>query len=519
MKRRAILSVTDKTGVIELARGLDAAGLELLSTGGTERALREAGVPVEAVADYTGFPEILGGRVKTLHPKVHGGILASPDDPTATVTLEAHGIDPIDVVVVNLYRFREAAAAGGSDPAVVEQIDIGGPCMLRAAAKNWSRVWVVVDPADYGRVVAALQASPAEQSTLRRELAAKAFRHTADYDTAVADWFAGPADQAIAAEHRVAGAKVQDLRYGENPHQVAALFADPCVVGPTLARASQLGGKELSYNNLVDLDSALGVVLEFGEPACAIVKHNNPCGAAVAPTLPAAFAAALASDPQSAFGGIAAFNRDLDEATARAIAESDVFVEAIVAPAVAPAAVDLLREGRGGKSLRLLSLGGAPDAARPLHVQPISGGFLVQSPDAPRPEPVPMETVTERAPTDAERASLAFAWRVAKHVKSNAIVLARPVDTAVATVGVGAGQMSRVDSVQLAITKAEQRAAGAVLASDAFFPFADGLEAAAAAGVTAAIQPGGSRRDAEVIEAANRAGMTMVLTGMRHFRH
>ncbi len=521
-RRLALLSVTDKTGLVDFARGLAALGFELLSTGGTAVALRAAGVAVGAVSDHTGFPEILGGRVKTLHPVVHGGILA-PRDGEGMAVLARHGIEPIDVVAVNLYRFGAAAArAGASEADVVEAIDIGGPCLIRAAAKNHAHVTAVVDPRDYGRVLDALGAADAAAlRELRRMLAAKAFAHTAAYDAVVAGWFGArvPAPEPFGAELALAGHKIQDLRYGENPHQRAALYARHDAAGPSLARARQLAGKELSHNNLVDLDAALGAVFEFDAPACAIVKHANPCGAAAAASPAAAFAAGLASDPQSAFGGIAAFNRELDAPLARAIAATDLFLEAIAAPAVAAAAVDILAAARGGKGLRLVALDGVPSPAA-FELRTVSGGFLVQTPDAPTREPLRLAIMTKRAPTDAERAALEFAWRVAKHVKSNAIVLATIAgDGARATVGIGAGPMSRVDSVRIAAEKAGQRARGAVLASDAFFPFADGVEAAVAAGVTAVIQPGGSKRDAEAIATADRAGVAMVFTGMRHFRH
>ncbi len=521
--RRALISVTDKTGVVEFARALAELGFSVLSTGGTFRVLQEAGVPAVEVAAYTGFPEMMDGRVKTLHPKVHGGLLARRDRPEDLESMEVHGIDPIDVLAVNLYRFRETARRpGATRDEIVENIDIGGPAMIRSAAKNHRSVAVVVDPADYERVAAALKAHGGTVPVpFGRELAAKAFAHTAAYDAAIAAWFAGEPQSGFGPSLSLTGEKLADLRYGENPHQAAALYRDPDWIGSSLAAAKQLSGKELSFNNLLDLDAALGLVQEFDEPACVIVKHNNPCGTATAPDVERAFVAALDGDPVSAYGGIVALNRELTRATADAMVERGTFVESIVAPAVADAALARLREAKWGANVRVLALGGMPDLqpGRPV-VRPVSGGWLAQDPDAPG-VPVPAGDVpTRRAPRQAERGALDFAWRVCKHVRSNAIVLARALgrDT-YATVGVGAGQMSRVDAVEIACKKAGERARGAVLASDAFFPFADGLEAAVRAGVTAAIQPGGSKRDGEVVAAADAADVAMVFTGRRHFRH
>jgi phosphoribosylaminoimidazolecarboxamide formyltransferase/IMP cyclohydrolase len=454
--------------------------------------------------------------VKTLHGRVHGGILAQRDDPEAKAVMEAHGIDPIDVVAVNLYRFEKAAAKPGlSEEDVVENIDIGGPAMIRSAAKNYAHVTVVVDPADYDEVVSVLGADDATaQGELRRGLAAKAFAHTAAYDRAVATWFSRrlQPDAAVLGDRIVViGDKVQELRYGENPHQQAAFYRSADHSGVSAAR--QLAGKELSYNNIVDLDAALALVAEFELPACVIIKHTNPCGTAVADTTVAAFRAALASDSMSAFGGIVAVNRRLDAETARAIAAADLFVEALIAPEFAPESVEALGGGRGGKNLRLMSLDGPPAPPQELQLRWVQGGFLAQTPDAPA-HPPEMRVVTTREPSTEERDTLAFAWRVAKHVKSNAIVLAASSpEGALATVGVGAGQMSR------AVDTAGPRARGSVLASDAFFPFPDGIEIAAAAGVTAIIQPGGSRGDERVIAAANQGGVAMVFAGVRHFRH
>jgi phosphoribosylaminoimidazolecarboxamide formyltransferase/IMP cyclohydrolase len=527
MQRRALISVTDKTGIVEFARGLVELGFSVLSTGGTFRVLQEAGVRALEVAGYTNFPEMMDGRVKTLHPKVHGGLLARRGHPDDQEAMDVHGIDPIDVLAVNLYRFRETVRRPGvTRDEVVENIDIGGPAMLRSAAKNHAAVAVVVDPADYGHVLDAMRAHggrvPAE---LGRRLAGKAYAHTAAYDVAIARWLdderaGGAGEPRFGEAIAFAGRKVQDLRYGENPHQHAALFADPDHSGPGLAQARQLSGKELSYNNLLDLDAALGLALEFEAPAFVIVKHNNPCGTAIAETPRDAFVAALDADPVSAYGGIVATNRPLDAATAAAMVERGTFVEAIVAPEVEDAALQKLGEAKWGRNVRVLALGGLPKPQPIPTVRMVSGGFLVQDLDAKGVAKAGDTVATDRDPTPEERAALDFAWKVCKHVKSNAIVLARrEADGTCVTVGVGAGQMSRVDSVEIACKKAGDRALGAVLASDAFFPFADGLQAAMQAGVTAAIQPGGSKRDDEVVAAANEGGIAMVFTGVRHFRH
>ncbi len=524
--RRALLSVSDKTGLVPLAQALQQAGVELISTGGTRAALEAAGVRVRDIADVTGFPEMMDGRIKTLHPKVHGGLLARRDDATHQAALAAHGIPAIDLVVCNLYPFRETRARGAPDAEIIENIDIGGPAMLRSAAKNHESVCVLVDPQEYPAVITAVSETGGTTLAFRRLQAAKAFAHTAAYDQAIADWFAGST--------RI------PLRYGENPHQRAWLVrkAHPARLG--VAQARQVQGKELSYNNLNDADAALECVREFdpnGPAAVVIVKHANPCGVAVAPTLEAAYRAALACDPTSAFGGIIAANRPLDGACARAMAE--IFTEVILAPGADEAALQVLA---AKKNLRLLLTEdpafaqqaaaqaaqghGAGAAPSPEEVyKTIAGGVLVQTRDDHALAGLALNVVTKRAPTAQEQADLLFAWLVAKHVKSNAIVYARDG----ATVGIGAGQMSRVDSARIAAWKAGEaaRAAGravpltqgAVVASDAFFPFADGLEALVAAGATAVIQPGGSVRDAEVIAAADRAGLAMVFTGIRHFRH
>ncbi|MCA8951744.1 MAG: bifunctional phosphoribosylaminoimidazolecarboxamide formyltransferase/IMP cyclohydrolase [Planctomycetes bacterium] len=527
--KRALLSVTDKTGIVDFAKGLVRAGYSILSTGGTRRALTDAGVEATEVADYTGFPEMMDGRIKTLHPRVHGGLLARRDLVAHGEAMRTHGIDPIDLLCVNLYRFREATQrpdAARDD--IVENIDIGGPAMLRSAAKNHASVTVVVDPADYAAVLAALPGGDeAAGRALRRRLAAKAFAHTAAYDAAIAQWFDAerrelPDEPYFAPRAAFAGELLQTLRYGENPHQRAAFYSAGGA-GPSLAGATQLAGKELSYNNILDADAALACALDFdpGAFACVLVKHNNPCGVAVAPTLTRAFELALASDPVSAFGGILATNRTFDAATAAAVVASGTFLEVVVAPSIEPGALAELEKAKWGASVRVLDLGGSPTAAARCEpvFRPVSGGFLLQTPDQPD-GPPEQRVACARAPTAVESATLAFAWQVGKHVKSNAIVLARATDDgAHCTVGVGAGQMSRVDAAKIAVDKAGDRARGTVVASDAFFPFPDGLQVCAAAGATAAIQPGGSKRDDEVVAVANEHGMAMVMTGRRHFRH
>ena len=510
--RRALLSVHDKTGLAELGQRLAAKGVELVSTGGTAAALRTAGVPVIEVSALTGAPEILDGRVKTLHPGVHGGILARRDDAAHLATLAEHGLAAIDLVVVNLYPFEATIASGADFAACIEQIDVGGPAMIRAAAKNHDGVAVVVEPGDYAEVIAAVEATGGTEAPLRRRLAAKAFARTAAYDGAIAGWFARETGEEFPERVVLAGTRKSLLRYGENPHQRAAFYAtggEPM----GLARARQVQGKELSFNNLNDTDAALALVAEFAEPAVAIIKHANPCGVAVGADVAEAYAKALACDPVSAFGGVVAFNRPLDAAAARAI--TAIFTEVVIAP-------DADEEARAlfaaKANLRLLTLDTLPDPIRAGHdIKWLTGGFLAQDRDTARLLGTELQTVTRRSPSEAELADLRFAWTVVKHVKSNAIALAR----AGATVGIGMGQTSRVDAVHLALRRAGEHAGSrpCVVASDAFFPFADGLDAAIAAGATAAIQPGGSVRDAEVIAAADRAGIAMVFTGIRHFRH
>ncbi|UAK24255.1 bifunctional phosphoribosylaminoimidazolecarboxamide formyltransferase/IMP cyclohydrolase [Sphingomonas nostoxanthinifaciens] len=517
--RRAILSVSDKTGLADLGRALAAKGVELVSTGGTAKALRDAGLEVKDVSDLTGFPEMMDGRVKTLHPTVHGGLLAVRDDPAHVAAMEAHGIGAIDLVVVNLYPFAQTVAKGAARDEIIENIDIGGPSMVRSAAKNHAFVAIVTDPADYALV--------AEASTTldqRRRLAAKAFAATAAYDAAIGSWFAF-ADQGetFPESLSVPLRRATALRYGENPHQSAALYLPTAPGARGIAQAEQVQGKELSYNNYNDADAALELVSEFrdGPPTVVIVKHANPCGVASADTLIEAYKAALACDSVSAFGGIIAVNRPLDGPTAEAI--SGIFTEVVAAPdADADARAVFARK----KNLRLMLTGELPDPARPgLMLKSIAGGMLVQSRDNGHVGRGDLTVATKRAPTERELADCLFAWTVAKHVKSNAIVYAKDG----ATAGVGAGQMNRLESARIAAWKArdaaekagwaEPRTIGSAVASDAFFPFADGLLAAVEAGATAVIQPGGSMRDAEVIAAADKAGLAMVLTGMRHFRH
>lgn len=510
--QRVLISVTDKTGVLEFARGLSGLGAEIVSTGGTARMIREAGIPVKDVADITGFPEMLDGRVKTLHPAVAGGILAIRARADHMQALADHGIVPIDLVVVNLYRFEEAAAKPGVHrDELIENIDIGGPSMIRAAAKNYPDVAVVVSPADYPAVLEELCAKGRELSveTCWR-LAKKAFRTTADYDAAISarlELEGAPAG-ALPADLNLRAPKAIDLRYGENPHQAAALYARR---GQGVAGAEQLHGKELSYNNLVDLDAAYQLAEEFDAPAVALIKHTNPCGCAEQSTLAEAWRKALECDPVSAYGSVAGINREVDEETARELAK--LFVEAIAAPAYSAAALAILT---AKKNLRLMRVEPGPaGGADPLVVKSISGGYLVQTADTARLDRASAAVASKRAPTDEEWKAMEFGWKVAKHVKSNAIVYARPGQT----VAVGAGQMSRVDSVKLGAMKALLPLAGTVVASDAFFPFPDGVEEAVKHGATAFIQPGGSVRDRDVIDTADRLGVAMVFTGVRHFRH
>jgi phosphoribosylaminoimidazolecarboxamide formyltransferase/IMP cyclohydrolase len=519
--RRALISVSDKTGLADFARALAAGGVEILSTGGTALALKAAGVAVRDVSEHTGFPEMMDGRLKTLHPRVHGGLLWVRGNPDHEASAREHGIAPIDLLVVNLYPFEATVAKGADYAECVENIDIGGPAMIRAAAKNHAAVTVVVDPSDYPRVIAAMSANGgATTLALRRELAQKAYARTAAYDGAISNWLGQIVES---PEARPEGfprtftaqlRKVQDMRYGENPHQRAAFYVADDAPAGSIATARQVQGKELSYNNIADTDAALECVKEFRDrPTCVIVKHANPCGVAEADTLVEAYDRAFKTDPESAFGGIIACNRPLDAETARAIIERQ-FVEVIVAPSVAADAETVIA---AKKNVRLLVTGDWPERAAPrLDWKKVTGGLLVQEADLALNDG--LKVVTKRQPTAEEMADLVFAWKVAKFVKSNAIVYARDG----ATVGIGAGQMSRVNSSRIAVIKAEMaglEVKGSVVASDAFFPFADGLLSAAAAGASAVIQPGGSLRDSEVIAAADERGLAMVFTGMRHFRH
>jgi phosphoribosylaminoimidazolecarboxamide formyltransferase / IMP cyclohydrolase len=521
---RALISVSDKSGLVEFARALAQAGIELISTGGTRKALADAGVAVLEVSAVTGFPEMMDGRVKTLHPKIHGGLLAIRDNKDHAAAMRAHGIEPIDLLVVSLYPFEATVAKGADFETCIENIDIGGPAMIRAAAKNHADVAVVVDPSDYAVVLAELrQHGGATTLALRRKLAAKAYARTGVYDAAISNWFADQLSDAAPAFRAIGGQLLEPLRYGENPHQSAAFYrtSDP---RPGVATARQVQGKKLSYNNINDTDAAYECVAEFDPQrtaACVIVKHANPCGAAEGASLIDAYRKALACDPVSAFGGIVAVNRKLDADAARAI--TDIFTEVIIAPDASEEAIAVVG---AKKNLRLLIAGGLPDPrAAGMTVKSVAGGLLVQSRDNAVVDDMKLEVVTKRAPTNAELTDLAFAFRVAKHVKSNTIVYAKDR----ATVGIGAGQMSRIDSARIAARKAEDAAKaaglkapltkGSVVASDAFFPFADGLLAAVEAGATAVIQPGGSVRDDEVIKAADDHGIAMVFTGTRHFKH
>jgi len=520
---RALISVSDKTGLLDLARGLAAQGVELISTGGTAAMLRAAGLSVRDVADVTGFPEMMDGRVKTLHPNVHGGLLALRDDDEHLLAMAAHGIEPIDLLIVNLYPFEATMARGADHATCIENIDIGGPAMIRAAAKNHRFVAVVTDPADYAGLIDQMRAQDgATTLAYRQKLALGAYARTAAYDAAVSGWLADELNCPFPRHRAFGGSLVQKLRYGENPHQSAAFYSDGSG-REGVATARQWQGKELSYNNINDTNAAFELVAELAgdAPACAIIKHANPCGAATADNLKDAYLRAYRCDQTSAFGGIVALNRPLDAETAEEIVQ--IFTEVVIAPG---ASEDARAIFAAKKNLRLLTTEGLPDpAAGGMTFAQVAGGFLLQSRDNGRLDPAALKVVTRRAPTEGELADLQFAWRVAKHVKSNAIIYVKDG----ATVGIGAGQMSRIDSTRIAARKADDMAAalslparptmGSVVASDAFFPFADGLIAAAEAGATAIIQPGGSMRDDEVIAAADAAGLAMVFTGQRHFRH
>ncbi len=522
--RRALLSVYDKTDLVELAHSLTRRGVELVSTGGTRATLTAAGIASRDVSDVTGFPEIMDGRVKTLHPAIHGGLLGVRDDAGHAAAMDEHQIAGIDLLVVNLYPFEDTVASGADERTAVENVDIGGPAMIRAAAKNHGYVAVLVDPADYAALTAALDANDgATTLELRRRLAAKAFARTAAYDSAISGWFASALDDPLPEWRSVAGRLAETLRYGENPHQMAGLYRTGDS-RPGVATARQLQGKQLSFNNINDTDAAYELAAEFDpdtSAAVAIIKHANPCGVATGASLAEAYKKALRTDPVSAFGGIVALNRPLDAEAAAEIIK--VFAEVIIAPGISEEAAEIVA---AKKNLRLLVADGLPDPrSRAMTVRSVAGGLLMQDRDWGMVGTSDLKVVSKRAPTPAEIADMLFAWKVAKYVKSNAIVYAKDL----ATAGVGAGQMSRVDSAMIAARKAEEAGAmaklghslakGAVCASDAFFPFADGLIAAADAGCTAVIQPGGSMRDQEVIDAADERGLAMVVTGMRHFRH
>ncbi|SDF69613.1 bifunctional phosphoribosylaminoimidazolecarboxamide formyltransferase/IMP cyclohydrolase [Sporolituus thermophilus] len=513
--KRALISVSDKRGLVEFAQALCRLGVELISTGGTLQVLRDAGLPAVYVGDVTGFPEMMDGRVKTLHPRIHGGILAVRDNPEHVAALAAHNIPAIDMVVVNLYPFRQTVAKPGVTLAeAVENIDIGGPAMVRAAAKNFRHVAVVVNPDRYGEISERLAADGDLTVEYRMALAREAYYHTAEYDACIAAYLdgqlgAGP----FPGNLHLVFEKVQDLRYGENPHQQAAFYRVKHFTGAGIATARQLHGKELSFNNIVDLEAAYALANEFAQPAAVIIKHTNPCGTAIAATLAEAYAKAYAADPVSAFGGIVGFNREVDKATAAQI--SAVFTEAVVAPGYSEEALGLLRQK---KNLRLLLAAPAQPvsgAAAEWDIKKVSGGILVQEADRADAGRNDMRVVSRRAPGDAEWEDLLFAWKVVKHVKSNAIVVAKGGQA----LGVGAGQMNRVGAAQIALTQAGEKAQGAVLASDAFFPFRDTVDAAARAGIRAIIQPGGSVRDEESIQAADEYGIALVFTGVRHFKH
>ena len=514
---RALISVSHKEGILEFAKGLSKLGIEILSTGGTAKLLRDGGVKVKDVSEFTGFPEMLDGRVKTLHPKVHGGLLGRRSNPEHVKQMKEHGIEPIDLVVVNLYPFEQTVAKPGCMlEEAIENIDIGGPTMLRSAAKNYTDVAVVVSPRDYGRVLEEIQKAGEVSAKTRFELCRTVFLHTARYDSAISAYLDGqvPAEEKTRFPNilTLQFEKVQNLRYGENPHQQGAFYREFGRKEPSVSNATQLQGKEMSFNNFLDANSALELVKEYDQTAAVIVKHNNPCGVATANALTEAYRKARDCDPVSAFGGVIAFNRMVDLETAKEITAT--FVEVVVAPEFAP---DALEELKRKKDVRLLDVGpkvtGTPEG---MDMKKIVGGLIYQDRDLGKIADIrSLRVATKRMPTDDEYGALAFAWKVCKHVKSNAIIFT----TRDQTIGIGAGQMSRLDSVRIAVMKAQFSLKGTVLASDAFFPFRDGLDEAAKAGVTAVIQPGGSLKDEEVIKAANEHGIAMVMTGMRHFRH
>ncbi len=516
--QRAIISVSDKLGLADFARGLVAAGVELYSTGGTRKHLESEGIPVRDVSDYTGFPEMMDGRLKTLHPKVHGGILCRHDNPEDMQSLAKHGILTFELVVVNLYPFEATAARKGVTPEeVIEQIDIGGPTMVRAASKNHAFTTIATSASQYSEILEAVATHGGTTLEMRRRLAGEAFAHTARYDRAIAEFFAGmTAEGPFPGTVTTSLTRKAVLRYGENPHQQAAVYAKPESTGASVVAARQLNGKELSYNNLLDLDSALAIVRQFSDPAAVVLKHNNPCGAAVADTLATALQRAMDGDPLSAFGSVLGLNRTVDAASAEVLAAPGLFVEAIVAPRFDPAALEILTTKPKWKAnVRLLEVGDMARAQPQWVLRHLHGGALMQEADVlADPEDI-WKVVTEKKPTEQEMNDLRFAWEMVRHVKSNAIVLCKDR----MLLGAGAGQMSRVDSTEIAIKKAGDRSRGSSLGSDAFFPFPDSIEKAAAAGVTAVIQPGGSKNDEASITACNKFGIAMIFTGRRHFKH
>lgn len=510
MKKRALISVSDKKGVVEFAKGLEAKGFEILSTGGTIRLLKDSGVQAIPVEDVTHFPEMLDGRVKTLHPMIHGGLLGKRSDEGHRAQMEEHHIAPIDLVAVNLYPFKETVQKPGvTHDEIIENIDIGGPSMLRSAAKNFVDVLVVADPSDYASVLAALE-NEEDTYAFRQQLAAKVFRHTAHYDAMIAAYFQTQTEEVFPETYTVTYEKVQDLRYGENPHQRAAFYKAPIQDTATLATADQLHGKELSYNNIQDTNAALEILREYKEPAAVAVKHMNPCGIGIGESLSEAFKRTYEADPVSIFGGIVACNRPVDLQTAEQL--RSIFLEIVVAPSFDEEALAVLTEK---KNIRLLELDVSDQELQQKRLTTVDGGALIQEIDAKEVTADDLEIVTEKQPTEEEIADLLFAWKAVKHVKSNAIVLAKDAQT----IGVGAGQMNRIGAAEIAIKQAEEKAKGAVLASDAFFPMPDTVEAAAKAGITAIIQPGGSKRDQDSVDVCNQYGITMVYTSVRHFKH
>ncbi|MBT2600559.1 MULTISPECIES: bifunctional phosphoribosylaminoimidazolecarboxamide formyltransferase/IMP cyclohydrolase [unclassified Oceanobacillus] len=510
MSKRALISVSDKTNIIEFAKGLKERGFEILSTGGTLRSIAEAGINVTPVDEVTGFPEMLDGRVKTLHPMIHGGLLGKRSNQEHLTQMEEHGIVSIDLVAVNLYPFKETVQKMDvSHQDIIENIDIGGPSMLRSAAKNFEDVLVVTDPTDYERVLAAIT-SATDTYEFRQQLAAKVFRHTASYDTMIANYFLSQTEEQYPESYTVTYEKVQDLRYGENPHQQAAFYKEPIQSRPTLATAKQLHGKELSYNNIQDTNAAIEIVKEFTEPAAVAVKHMNPCGIGIGQSISTAFERAYHADPISIFGGIVACNRPVDVDTAKQL--SQIFLEIVVAPSFETKALEILTQK---KNIRLLELDVTSDDKQSNRLTTVYGGALIQAYDAKEVSEEDLEVVTNQQPTEQEINDMLFAWKAVKHVKSNAIVLAKDSQT----IGVGAGQMNRIGAAEIAIKQAGDKSEGAVLASDAFFPMPDTVEAAAKSGIKAIIQPGGSKRDQDSIDVCNQFGIAMVYTKVRHFKH